>query len=452
MEVTPKDYQKRFLYSQARHPALVASWSTGKTMFAIFRSRIYSKGIPENLGVIFRKTERSLFDSTLKDFERYTKLKVDSHRNLTDPNGSITMFRHIDEIDDINKQNINLGWFYIEQGDELESDREFFMLFGRLRRQGTPTPEFLSLGLPLRSGWVIGNAGDHWMKRLWKEHRLEDAAKDVPEFQGLFTELIEATYLDNLDNIPPDTVGSWKILEKTSPLIYKQYVLNDWSISSSQFIVIPSDIIEALRGINIRLFSTKRIIACDPATGGDECVIYFIENGKIKDEKIIFENDSMKIAGIMKIMGQERKTNEYAVDSIGVGKGVGDRLREMGGYVREINSADKSSNDAQFYNLRTEMWWHVRQLVMNKELPYPEDPELRRQLSSVRYKVINSNGRIQLEPKEKTKERLGCSPDRADAYVYGIHGLQFVRPTQRDSDYEDTHTEVGIAVTNALTA
>ena len=57
--------------------------------------------------------------------------------------------------------------------------------------------------------------------------------------------------------------------------------------------------------------------------------------------------------------------------------------------------------------MRTEMWWYVMKRIMDKEMPYPQDPELKRQLSSVRYKIVNSNGLMQLEHKENTKKRLG---------------------------------------------
>jgi hypothetical protein len=119
VELTPSQFD--FVYSKARHPAFVGGWNVGKTLAAISRGIIYSKGIPKNLGVIFRKTARSLNDSTLRDFELYVGQKVDSDRNFIYPNGSIIMFRHLDEIESINQQNINLGWFYIEQGDELDS-------------------------------------------------------------------------------------------------------------------------------------------------------------------------------------------------------------------------------------------------------------------------------------------------------------------------------------------
>jgi hypothetical protein len=105
----------------------------------------------------------------------------------------------------------------------------------------------------------------------------------------------------------------------------------------------------------------------------------------------------------------------------------------MGKRVNPINSAEKSSNDERYYNLRAEMWWHAMEEIQNCNVDYPLDEELRRQLSSVRYKVINSNGKIQLEPKEETKKRLGRSPDRADAFIYGLWALKNITPDSNAS-------------------
>jgi hypothetical protein len=452
MTVDLQPFQYDFVYSKARHPAFAGGWCVGKTLSAIARSRIYSKLIPNNLGIIFRKTFRSLADSTLKDFERYTNLTVDGSRNYTDANGSVTMFRHIDELDSINQQNINLGWFYIEQGDELDSDREFFMLFGRLRRQLEPTPEFIKLKLPVRSGWVIANAGDHWMKELWLKGKLAQIARDIPDFQGQFAQLINVKSTENIKHIPPDTLASWQILKKASPAIYEQFVENNWDIGADQFIVIPSFKIDELEGIHIRYPDQRRIVSCDPSSGGDECVIYYMENWEVQEELLLHEKDTMKIAGHIKIMGEKHNINDYAIDSIGIGMGIADRLREMGCNVQYINSAEKPEN-SQYSSLRTEMWWHAQQLIFDKKIPYPKDPELRKQLSAPRYKVVNSNGLIQLEPKEKTKERLGYSPDRADAFIYGLYGTKYVQPYKHRDRWRDADdADIGSVVRSAMAA
>jgi hypothetical protein len=57
---------------------------------------------------------------------------------------------------------------------------------------------------------------------------------------------------------------------------------------------------------------------------------------------------------------------------------------------------------------------------------------LRNQLANVKYKTA-SNGAIQLESKDDIVKRTdGESPDRADAFVMGIYGLQFVPVVEQE--------------------
>lgn len=219
---TLKEFQADFVYSSARHPAMIAGWGTGKTMCAIMRAHIYSRLIPNNLGIIFRKEFTDLRDSTLKDFELYTSMTVDSQRNANYENGSIIMFRHIKELNSAILQNTNLGWFYIEQAEELPTDREFFLLFGRLRRHVKPSAEFAVLrermDMPTHTGFIIGNvAGDNWIKKLWKD-------KPTNRYK-----LVEANTWDNADVLPKEFLEGLKDLEQKKPEIYNRYVLNDWS-------------------------------------------------------------------------------------------------------------------------------------------------------------------------------------------------------------------------------
>lgn len=411
-----RPYQYDFIFSKERYPCFVGGWGVGKTMCAISRAQLYSKSIPNNLGIIFRKTFKSLQDSTLRDFEKYTGLKVSSDRNVTYANGSVIMFRHLDEIDSINQQNINLGWAYIEQGEELDSDREFMMLFGRLRRDLKPLSEFLDLGLSLRSMWVIANAGDNWIKRLWRDDKIDGG------------ELIEATTFDNAVNLPEDFLRSLEVIKKQKPEMYQQYVMNDWSVTLDRYVLIKPSEVEALRGLYFENPIHKYIVSVDPSMGGDECVVYAFEDSVIIDTLILREKDTMKVAGEVMLFMARNTIDDVAIDVIGIGAGIADRLNELGKNVIRIQSSEASGNEAKFVNRRAEMWWYVSELIHDKKVVFMEDDLLRKQLSSVRYKVVNSNGKIQMEHKPDVKKRLGSSPDRADAYVYGIWGLQKVSP------------------------
>ena len=227
---TPNPKQDAFIRSEARHPCFVGSWGTGKTLAAISRAEMYSNLVPNNLGCIFRKTAKSLNDSTLVDFQKYTGKVVNSDRNYDYYNGSRIMFRHLDELTSINQQNINLGWFYIEQGEEMDSSAEFDMLMGRLRRDLVPSPAFVKLGLPLRSGWVIANAGDNWIKKYWRDGQLEKAKG---KYIGKFAELTESVTADNAANLPQDFLDSLEVLRSTNPEMYQRFVLNNWDVASS---------------------------------------------------------------------------------------------------------------------------------------------------------------------------------------------------------------------------
>jgi hypothetical protein len=219
MEIKLKNYQDNFVFNPAQYPAMVSGWATGKTMSGIFRAMIYSELIPYNLGIIFRKEYTDLRDSTLKDFQQYTGRKANSHRDVDLDNGSSIMFRHLQELNKANLQNINLGWFFIEQAEELPTDEEFFLLWGRLRRKIEPSLEFIKYKLPIRSGFITGNVkGDNWIRHLWKYNPEKDF------------KLIEAKTFDNADNLPIDYLENLEKLKSLKPDIYKRFVLNDWDV------------------------------------------------------------------------------------------------------------------------------------------------------------------------------------------------------------------------------
>lgn len=419
-------------------------------MLAIFRARAYATGIPNNLGVIFRKTFRSLEDSTLKDFEKYAGVKVPSNRELHDDNGSITLFRHIDELDSINQQNLNLGWFMIEQGEELDSDKEFFMLFGRLRRVGEPNDEFKSLGFPLRSGWVIANAGDNWIKKLWKDGKIQQAAMELGEDGRNFSELIEATTFDNQHNLPRDFILSLKMLEKTKPEVYKQFVLNDWSVGfkNKVFTEFHFNIMRGRQGFLAR-YSINAGVAVDPAGDGTDDNVFLAGCGGEVFEK--YKQTTMSPSdrahkAIM--MCRAVKGSFIIIDCDGVGidtylelvkfqdtysKGI-----EIVKFHGSAKSVLMESERPMYANLRAEAAFITRKRAVEGRAGIDEnDFELMEDLKEEEF-FTNTRGLIQLEPKDDIKERLGRSPGCGDAYKM----LQWAFEQGYKSDsraYEDTH-------------
>lgn len=365
-----------------------------------------SEQFPNNLGVIFRKEFTDLRDSTLKDFETYTGMRVDSNRTARLPNGSEIMFRHMEEMANI--QNMNLGWFGIEQAEELESDDQFFKLHGRLRREGSS-----------RQGFIIANTNGHnWIYRLWKINK----DRDYP--------LFEANIEDARAYLPADTLASWEKLKEAKPKIYNRFVMNSWEESDTTDVIIdPADVMAATkRDLNVRP-PVRRIVSCDVARyGDDKTVAYAIENGKAIAKAEWEKKSTMETVGLLTIFAKRHgDIQSFAIDEIGVGSGVVDRLRELNHDVIAVNASEKAAGSG-FYNRRAEIYQKGADMFHDGLVQLlPDDNDLIEQLSWAKYREIKSNGVFQVEAKEDIKKRYGRSPDNADAFLNGLWALPRAR-------------------------
>ena len=119
------------------------------------------------------------------------------------------------------------------------------------------------------------------------------------------------------------------------------------------------------------------------------------------------------------------------LDSIGIGAGVCDRLRELGHEVYDVIFGAKPDDTERFANLKAELYWHVRQLMEDGLLDLdPDDDLIVAQATSVRWQ-LTSAGKIAIEPKEQMKSRGVKSPDRFEALVYAF--AESPRFTKRQS-------------------
>jgi hypothetical protein len=127
------------------------------------------------------------------------------------------------------------------------------------------------------------------------------------------------------------------------------------------------------------------------------------------------------------------------VDMDGLGKGVGDRLAELGCWVIEFRGNATSEADPRTYaNLRAESYGEIGRRLNpdNSDRPWalPPDEKLRADLIAPE-KIYASDGlRFRLTPKQRQAgmtyqgetihERLGRSPDAGDAVAYLYHAVR----------------------------
>jgi hypothetical protein len=84
---------------------------------------------------------------------------------------------------------------------------------------------------------------------------------------------------------------------------------------------------------------------------------------------------------------------EILVDSIGLGAGVVDRLRELKLPARGINVGESPAFKGQYMNLRAELWAKAKAWLEARDCKLPRDERLVNELSSPRYSFM-SNGKL----------------------------------------------------------
>lgn len=161
------------------------------------------------------------------------------------------------------------------------------------------------------------------------------------------------------------------------------------------------------------------------AYGTDKTVIAVRRGRRIEPLQVYSEKSTTETAGLTKRTAEDYDTRTIKVDAIGIGCGVADRLEEEGFDNVGVNVAEHSGDPERFFNLRSELWWNLRDrldpdVTRNPDpIALPPDDELLAELAAVKYK-LTGRGQVQIEPKADMKKRLGHSPDRADAVVLAL--------------------------------
>ena len=115
------------------------------------------------------------------------------------------------------------------------------------------------------------------------------------------------------------------------------------------------------------------------------------------------------------------KPSEIMVDSIGLGGGVADRLRELGHNVRDVNVSESVAMNQSASRLRDELWLSAKEWLETRAVRLPKDDDLRAELIGPTYS-FTSNGKIKVEGKSEMKRRGMRSPDIADALCLTFAG------------------------------
>lgn len=202
---------------------------------------------------------------------------------------------------------------------------------------------------------------------------------------------------------------------------YRVRVLGEFPLSDDDT-VIPMHLIEAAMARDlVEDDRAPAIWALDVARFGSDRSVLAKRRGQVITEIRKWAGlDLMQLTGA--IVGEYNGTSmhlrpvEILVDSIGLGSGVVDRLRELKLPCRGINVSESPSMKGTYVNLRAELWFATKAWLEQRGCKLLRDEDLMAELAAPRFK-FSSSGKLQIESKDDLKKRGLRSPDIADAVV-----------------------------------
>ena len=396
-------------------------WIFLKCLELIKKFDIRVTGYPVPVGFMGRKRGVDFNDTTLETFKRFIPPSLykirEQDKEIVILDRVKIIYGGFDSEENIKKFNsAEFAYFFIDQAEEITRD-DFGLLCGTLRLSVKKQPVVVK-------GLLTANPADCWLKDEFIHNN-----KQTHRF-------LQALPSDN-PFLPEDYVETLREAFRHRPELVEAYVHGNWDvIAGSQLVIKPSWVRSSVKR-EISESTQKRVVACDPARyGDDETVIYVLEGPRIIHSQFYGQRDTMYTAGHLLALQRKYQAKLIAVDSIGIGGGIVDRLKELKAPVFPINVGERASTEKeqkQYQNKRAEIYWKAGLLFADEKISIPDEPLLIRQLGNVQYEVVDSNGKIKIEPKQKIKERMGGkSPDRADAFVLGLYALNYVSEKSRD--------------------
>ena len=130
--------------------------------------------------------------------------------------------------------------------------------------------------------------------------------------------------------------------------------------------------------------------------------------------------DLMEMAGIIlsefEAVRYMDRPEAIFIDSIGIGAGLADRLKELDLPAVSVAVSESASLKEKFTRLRDELYWNCREWFEGRDVKIPQDDNLIQEICGIRYKYL-STGKLKIESKDEMKRRGQRSPDVADAFV-----------------------------------
>ncbi len=169
-------------------------------------------------------------------------------------------------------------------------------------------------------------------------------------------------------------------------------------------------------------------VGVDVARGGKDYTEIARRHGTWFDEPVSHPGDQTpdgpKTAGL--VVAQVRDRARIHIDVIGVGSSpydhlVGLEMDVIGVNVSEKPTAKSKQGNLQFFNLRSQLWWQMREALdpANRQpIALPPDDTLKNELCTPKWEMRGV--KVYVQSREDIIKAIGKSPDRATAYIQAL--------------------------------
>lgn len=202
----------------------------------------------------------------------------------------------------------------------------------------------------------------------------------------------------------------------------------------------------------------------DVGAGGDRTVIRERRGLRAGREEVFVDADPMRTVGRLVQCIVEWGVKRVKIDSTGIGWALAGRIRELSSVHNGIGALNGETThsaevvavnfgaspspglERKFLNKRAEIYWQVgRELSRLRQWDLGAiDDDVIAELTASQYEILDSYGKIKIEPKKDIIERMGQSPDRAEALLLAFFEARTLLEPQRNmGEVSLTHGNVG---------
>lgn len=194
-------------------------------------------------------------------------------------------------------------------------------------------------------------------------------------------------------------------------------IMMDWVIKCVDLAKDPEKIREFSKGDPALGVDAANSVGGDKASIAEGVGALLLE---VEDFQCPDANQLGKATVYERMISKKIKQENVGVDGVGVGAGTVNALKEMGFDIVNLmggaSPLQMDDEEQEFNNLRSQMYWQMREDIKNQRIILPNDTELHADLVTPKWKVKEKY--IVVESKEEIKKRLGRSPNKGDSSVY----------------------------------